>query len=191
MDQYHFTRPVTATEAADPARPEMQAHATTCRAPFQRLSRYVTPAVPISRGIRAAWLLVAVICTAVLCLAVQLKPDPRGIGTHEALGLYPCGFALRTGLPCPTCGMTTAFAHVMHGHPGKAFIVQPAGALMCLATAAQLVFAAITAWRGRMVNLRWERIDPVRLTLVLGFVFLGSWGIKIALGLMTGELPMR
>ena len=46
----------------------------------------------------------------VLGTARLLEPDPRGFGTHTQLGLAPCAFARITGRPCPTCGMTTAFA---------------------------------------------------------------------------------
>jgi hypothetical protein len=42
---------------------------------------------------------------ALLATARWLTPDARGLGTHEQLGLPPCGFYLWYGLPCPSCGM--------------------------------------------------------------------------------------
>jgi hypothetical protein len=48
----------------------------------------------------------------VLALARWLRPDPSGLGTHTQLGLPPCGFFWLTSLPCPACGLTTAFAHM-------------------------------------------------------------------------------
>ncbi|NBO19844.1 MAG: DUF2752 domain-containing protein, partial [Proteobacteria bacterium] len=42
-----------------------------------------------------------------------LTPDARGLGTHEQLGLPPCGFYLWYGLPCPSCGMTTSWPHFL------------------------------------------------------------------------------
>jgi hypothetical protein len=48
--------------------------------------------------------------TLVIALSLWLVPDDRGFGTHEQLGLDPCGYFVSTGKPCLTCGMTTAFA---------------------------------------------------------------------------------
>ena len=56
-------------------------------------------------------------CLAALAVSVWLAPRPAGFGTHRALGLPPCGFLAQTGYPCPSCGMTTAFAAMAHGHP--------------------------------------------------------------------------
>ena len=47
-----------------------------------------------------------------LAIARALTPDPSGFGTHTQLGLPPCGFLRLTALPCPLCGLTTAFAHM-------------------------------------------------------------------------------
>lgn len=145
-----------------------------------------------SLSLRLVWAGVAVVCAAVLVLAVQLRPDIRGMGTHQQLGLAPCGFVFWTrGLPCPTCGMTTAFALMMHGHPWASFITQPLGAILCLATAALLGYAVRVAVTGRQWQVDWERIGPVRLTLGIGLLLVLSWGFKIAHGLMTGILPAR
>ena len=51
----------------------------------------------------------------VLAVASQLRPDPRGWGTHEQLGLPPCTFLTVAGVRCPACGMTTAWSNFMHG----------------------------------------------------------------------------
>lgn len=46
----------------------------------------------------------------------SLTPDPRGFGTHEQLFLPPCFFHWLTQLPCPACGLTTSFAHLVNGN---------------------------------------------------------------------------
>jgi hypothetical protein len=56
-----------------------------------------------------------------LGLAKTLVPDPRGFGTHVQLGLRPCAFATMTGRPCPTCGMTTAFAWFVRGRMDRSW----------------------------------------------------------------------
>ncbi len=46
-----------------------------------------------------------------------------------------CGFQQRHGLPCPGCGITTSSLYFVSGHFIKAFYIQPAGAVMCVAVA--------------------------------------------------------
>lgn len=142
-----------------------------------------------TRGISA---LVAISCIAVLAIAIWLKPDPRGYGTHEALfGAWPCGFMLTTGLPCPTCGMTTSFSLVMHGHLVQAFVAQPAGEVLCFATIAGAVISIYITASGRAPLVNWERLGPIRLTVGIGLLLLTGWGFKMAHGLLAGTLPAR
>src|SRR5437763_967074 len=60
---------------------------------------------------RLASLAVGCACAAVLVTAARLTPSPTGTGTHTELHLQACQFKLRTGLPCPSCGMTTSFSY--------------------------------------------------------------------------------
>ena len=49
-------------------------------------------------------LLAALIFTAIagmLGLAAYLKPSHAGFGTHQQLGMQPCGMLVVTGYPCP------------------------------------------------------------------------------------------
>lgn len=139
--------------------------------------------------VRGTALAVAVTCGAVLGLAVFLEPDARGFGTHERIGLPPCGFLVATGLPCPTCGMTSSFALMMHAHPVDAVVAQPAGAMLCLATLVVMLMAMRVVVTGRMPMIRWERINPVHFVVTIGVLFMGAWGVKLALGLLSGQLP--
>jgi hypothetical protein len=136
-------------------------------------------AIALRPKARLAWAGVALLCAAVLATGVMLEPDPRGHGTHERLGLPPCSFMLTSGLPCPTCGMTTAFALVLHGHPWDALVAQPAGAGLCVATALLLVLAGHWAAAGRMPWINWDRIGPVRVSLGVGFSILAAWAFKM------------
>ena len=68
-------------------------------------------------------------------MAFYLHPDPRGYDTHTQLGLPACGFLQITGLPCASCGMTTAFANMAHGHFVGALRAQAFGAALFLLTA--------------------------------------------------------
>jgi hypothetical protein len=61
-------------------------------------------------------------------LLLRIEPDPRGHGTHEQLGLEACGWPVHYGIPCPTCGCTTAACLLVHGRIVDAFVTQPFGA---------------------------------------------------------------
>lgn len=79
---------------------------------------------------------VAACCLAVLSGAGWLEPSAAGHGTHEQIGLPPCVWPLVFKIPCPTCGMTTAFAHAADGDLASAFQAQPFGLLLALGIAA-------------------------------------------------------
>jgi hypothetical protein len=135
--------------------------------------------------------LVLLACGAILALAAWLEPDPRGYGTHQRLGFGKCGMLITTGLPCPTCGMTTAFAYTVRGRPIRAFLAQPAGFLLALATVGCAAGAAWVTVSGRMPRLPLPFVTPYRLFFALLAVLIGSWAFKIVFGLLTGALPDR
>ncbi len=94
--------------------------------------------------------------------AYWLHPDPRGYGTHEQFFLPPCMTQSLLGIPCPFCGMTTAFACMAHGQVRAAFIAQPAGALLAFGTAlfmAGLFASSLAGWWWRIFDsaafIRW------------------------------------
>ena len=121
--------------------------------------------------------LIAAGCLAVLAAARFVVPTPSGVGSHCQLGLAPCGFYERTGYPCPTCGMTTAFAYMVRGQIVRSFITQPAGALAALACTALGLAAAF----GAVTGSRFDRIIItiefywLRIALLITFVVLLSW----------------
>ncbi len=127
---------------------------------------------------------IAITATAVLITAISLRPSPSGVGTHTAMGLPPCGFLEMTGLPCPTCGMTTAFSLMAHGRPLAAFRSQPAGAILFLLTLAALVASWRAAWTGRLPRINWDWLGTGRGLATLGVVFFGAWAWKITLHLL-------
>jgi hypothetical protein len=121
---------------------------------------------------------------AVLVVAARLTPSPDGFGTHRAaLGMPACNFLATTGLPCPSCGMTTSFAWVAKGNVVASLYVQPMGTVLAL-------LAAVTVWGGLYVALtgrpvhRLLRLLPARYTLfpllLLGIL---AWGWKILIHL--------
>lgn len=130
-------------------------------------------------------------CLALLGTACYLHPDPHGYGTHRQFGGGPCGMLVMTGLPCPTCGMTTAFAHTVRGQWLRAAWVQPAGFVLALGTIVTAVVAMVTIVRGVWPRWGLAWIPPYRLFLGLLVLLIGAWGFKIATGLADGTLPYR
>ena len=96
-----------------------------------------------------------VVCTGVLVLAGYVTPAAEGLGTHQQLNLPACGILQRTGYPCPTCGMTTAFSYMVRGRVLQSFITQPAGALAAICC----ILAALTTGYITITGRRLERLD--------------------------------
>jgi hypothetical protein len=131
---------------------------------------------------RSVWTLVAAGAGAVLWIARALEPDARGHGTHEQLGLPPCGFLELTGIPCPGCGLTTAFAHLARADVVAAFEANP-GALPLFAVT---LFAVPFAAAGAVTARRFEPVVVNRTTsrvaiLVVAALVLG-WVLRVCPG---------
>ena len=131
------------------------------------------------RATRLNGILVAVGCVGVLAIATYLTPDSRGFGTHEQLGLPPCISTNFLGVPCPLCGMTTAFALMAHARPGDALRAQPAGAvffvLCVLILAGALTAAMLGHTPARIAALAQSRWVGIMVVALLA----GAWIYKL------------
>ncbi len=138
------------------------------------------PACRATRHTRLSAAAIAGACLAVLALASWLTPAAAGHGTHSQLGLPPCGWAMTLDRPCPSCGMTTAFAHAADGRFAQAAWTQPAGLLLAI-----LLGAAF--WGAGEVALLGSNLSPIAAKLlstrwlVAGAAILGAaWIFKMA-----------
>jgi hypothetical protein len=148
-------------------------------------TRYA-PAQPMTVVSRVGAGIVSASCLAVLCVAAWLQPSHSGIGTHRQLGLEACAFKLRTCLPCPSCGYTTAFAFFAHGNLVASVYTQPMGALLALSAAGMVWVGFYIAITGRPVHRLFKMLPShYYLMPLLAFALL-AWGWKIALAL-TGH----
>lgn len=102
----------------------------------------------INASTRGLVFLLAAALLAPLIIAATLTPDPRGLGTHQQLGLPVCSWPAALGIPCPSCGMTTAFAFVARADFISAFVAQPMGALLAIAAAIGCVIALGISFTG-------------------------------------------
>jgi hypothetical protein len=132
---------------------------------------------------RAVWAFLFVSGAAVLVTAAALSPDPAGHGTHTQLGLPPCGFLLMTGLPCPGCGLTTSFAHMIRLELGGAFAANPLGVLLFSVTALGVVVAGVGMGRSLPVIRTLDRLHFEKVLIVLGVGALLIWLSRVGLTL--------
>jgi len=119
--------------------------------------------------------------TVIVGIGHALVPSPSGVGTHTQLGLPACVLLDRTGIPCPACGMTTAIAHLTHGHVLAAFGTQPFAALLGMALAVGAVAFPVAVARGASVATIWEHALSERLAKLSLALFVAAWLYKVLL----------
>jgi len=137
--------------------------------------------------VRAAGAVVLLACLSVFVTAGYLRPTASGIGSHTQLGLAPCSMPMLLGIPCPTCGMTTSFAHFVRGDLLNSFHAQPAGFVLALGVVVVAVGAGAVIWRGRGIVINWYRIRPGMVAVVTLVVLLFGWAYKLAVGIGAGS----
>jgi hypothetical protein len=114
-----------------------------------------------------------------LGIAAFLQPDPHHYGTHQQLGLPPCSFYVLFGAPCPTCGMTTSWAHFVRGEIPSALRVNAGGAMLALLAILAAPCSLVTAIRGR--RPAWLPDDRWAVWIAGGIltVVLLQWGSRL------------
>lgn len=140
-------------------------------------------ATPITGSTAARRLIGAAIATAAaapLLLATWMTPSDAGLGTHEQLSLPQCGWVTLMDLPCPTCGMTTAFTHAADGDLITSFLTQPLGAILALGTAMALLIGLYVAVTGSQIAGVLVRLWRPRTAWLLAGVALAAWIYKMA-----------
>ena len=104
---------------------------------------------------------------------------------HFDFGLLfgPCGMKQRTGLPCPTCGMTTSVLAFARGDVLTAFYVQPAAAFICSLLFVITFFAFLTSVFGVYFNAFdrvFAEIGVKRVIVGLLIVVAAGWAVTFA-----------
>jgi hypothetical protein len=134
-----------------------------------------TPCRRVSWRYRLISGLVGAGCLVILLVAVSLEPSPAGVGTHRQLDMPACGFLERTQLPCPTCGMTTAFSHLVRGQIVSAMKVQPAGAILAIVCVITVVVTTYINLSGRRPDFFWMAMHWRKIFYGALALFLFSW----------------
>lgn len=141
----------------------------------------------IPTGLRLTLGIGAVTVWALLGIAWSLVPDARGFGTHEQLGLTPCGVnrlleaAGMANPRCPSCGMTTSFNRLAHLDVRGAFAANAGGAVLGIVWFAAAPWLAICAIRGKWWGFVPQEWVVVMVGVVVLAVTLVDWLIRIVL----------
>lgn len=100
-------------------------------------------------AVRAACGLWGILLIGIFFTATQLTPDPSGLGTHQQLGLPTCTVREIFGVPCPSCGMTTSFAHFVRGQFFRSAQTNAAGLWLAVCCTVQIPWCLRIAITGR------------------------------------------
>jgi Protein of unknown function (DUF2752) len=127
--------------------------------------------------------LISASCLAVMLTAAILSPSPSGTGTHLQLGMQPCQFLQRTGIPCPSCGMTTSFSWFARGNFVASFYIQPMGTVLAVLAVGAFWLGLYEAATGRAAHRliarvpSWYYVTPLLAWAVIAW----AWKIFIHL----------
>ena len=128
---------------------------------------------------RLVALALAVGSFALLCIAAKLTPSPDGMATHTQLHLQHCGFLESTGLPCPSCGMTTSFSWFARGNIVASAYVQPMGIMLAILAAATVWIGSYVAITGKPVYRLVSDLPAKYHVFPLMILALAAWAWKI------------
>lgn len=122
----------------------------------------------------------------VFYIATRVNPydangNPLRMASHQTLGMPACRFKEMTGMPCPSCGMTTSFAHLVRGDVWNSLRANWVGTGLAVFCAFLIPWCLASAVRGRYLGVR--RLEAVLAFLVGLFtvVMLGRWGVVLLL----------
>jgi len=144
------------------------------------------PGVPVLENWVRAFLVVIVLgLVAVFAVAIYLDPyrggEPLRMETHRQLGLPPCTFKEMTGLPCPSCGMTTSFSFMVRGDVWNAVQANVVGALLAAFCMLVIPWSVACVVTGRLVLVRSVERTLTRVVVAFFLVMLLRWGIVLLL----------
>jgi hypothetical protein len=112
-------------------------------------------------------------------MAGFVTPDPRGYGTHQQFGLPPCTLRMLTGVPCPSCGMTTSFAHFVRGEWPSAVRANTAAFLLACLCAMQIPWVWMSVAQGRLWRVSRPERFLITSLLILVSLFLLHWLVRL------------
>jgi Protein of unknown function (DUF2752) len=136
--------------------------------------------------VRGTLVLIAAGLGLVFFIATQVQPyrpdgTPLRMASHQTLGMPACRFKEATGMPCPSCGMTTSFALLVRGDVVNSLKANWVGTGLAVFCALLIPWCLLSSVRGRYLWVR--RIEgPMALFVgVFTVTMLFRWGIVLLL----------
>jgi len=105
------------------------------------------------------------------------------VGFDFGLVFPPCGLRMRTGLTCPTCGMTTAVLAFARGQVWTAFYTQPAAGLLCTLLIVVAFFTFLITAFGVYFNFLdrlFAEVKMVHIVVGLLIIVAAGWAVTLA-----------
>lgn len=164
------------TPADIDAKRDVRVPPVIAQAPIQPVRSGRSPAI----AVRIWSMFFLSIFGSILVFGMLMHPSEKGYGTHsESLHLPACGVLAATGIPCPTCGCTTAVTHLAHGNLWMAFKTQPFGAVFGLVAIYFVVMSILGLIKGKwlwpdpyIVAFRWKAFAIWGTSiLILGWMY--------------------
>jgi Protein of unknown function (DUF2752) len=130
--------------------------------------------------------------SAVFAIAVWLDPydedgQPRRMETHRQLGLPPCTFYSMTGVPCPSCGMTTSFALLVRGDVLNSLRANAVGTALAAFCLFLIPWGLASAVRGRLYFIRSLERALTRVILIFLALLLVRWAFVVGAAWLGGK----
>jgi hypothetical protein len=140
----------------------------------------------LTRRVRLMVAVVTVGLVLMFAAAVWINPygpdgSPQVMGTHRQLGLPECNFVRLTGAPCPSCGMTTSFALLMHGDVTASLRANPVGTMMAIFLLGLIPWSVAGAIRGRWYWVRTLEPWLLRAVIVFTTLALARWAVLLGM----------
>jgi hypothetical protein len=142
--------------------------------------------------VRIVLVVFALMFAVVLGIAIKLDPYRNGRtwtqATHTQLGLPPCSFYMVTGIPCPSCGMTTSFSLLMHGDVLNSLRANWVGTSLATFCVLFIPWSIGSALRSRVLIVQSVEITLTRLVAAFLWLLIIRWGVVIFLMWYDGLL---
>jgi hypothetical protein len=134
-------------------------------------------------------LLVVALTTVVWIGLTSLQASPSGYGTHTQLNLPSCGYLMRTGYPCPGCGVTTSLTHYAPFQWPSAISAHAFGLFTMLTLLALMLAGGVQCVTQRPA-LRWLFRWWKWWLVAFCFALFGGWVANVLIGKAQGIYPL-